>query len=147
MRFVALVFLVALCLCGCTSQSFSGGKIVEGTDISVGIALPASEGTWQIELFNYLSGFRFGFAKDTKVECVYTMKAVTSFAGIYDNTTEKTVHAILTPTVAEEADGMTETTDTGDGGADGNDGAADTPKSGGADDGSDDSKETAETNS
>lgn len=99
-----LLFLAVSFFAGCFSPKYEGGKIVEGTDISVGFALPVSEGTWQIDILNYLSGYRFSFREGAGIACEYEVKSTTSFAGIYSNTTHKKIRASLNPTVDEQLD-------------------------------------------
>ena len=101
--FCVLLFLMSLCV-GCFSPKYDGGKIVEGTDISVGFALPVSEGTWQIDVLNYLSGYRFSFREGAGITCEYEVVSTTSFAGVYSNTTKKKIRASLNPTVDEQLD-------------------------------------------
>lgn len=96
--------LIVAALTGCVSQNYSGGKLVEGTDTSIGLALPTSAGKWEVYFFNYLSGFRFGFTNNARLDCVYKVKITSSFCGVYDNTTEKEVHAVLEPTVDEQTE-------------------------------------------
>ena len=104
--FKSAFFLVALSAIvqGCFTPRYSGGKIVEGTDIAVGFALPVSEGTWQIDILNYLSGYRFSFSEGAEVSCEYSMTNTTSFAGIYESTTVKTFRTDLNPTIDESLD-------------------------------------------
>lgn len=131
MNFKAFALLACLLafVTGCKTETFSGGKIVEGTDISVGVALPSSVGNWQIDFFNYLSGFRFGFTNNARVECEYKVVSTTTFCGVYENKTEKDIRAVLEPTVDEQTDegsgGQTETADCNppaDGAGDGTEG-------------------------
>lgn len=90
---VALPFLVIGCV------SYKGGKITEGTDIAVGMSIPQSGGTFQVDALNLVTGFRFLFAEDAGVKCVYTVTNTVSAFGIYTSTTVKSVDIELTPTV------------------------------------------------
>lgn len=106
----------AALMLGCIHPKYGGGKLVEGTDIAVGFALPVSDGTWQIDILNYLSGYRFSFAENAGIKCEYSMTNTTSFAGIYESTTVKHIHAVLNPTVDEPLDKTeTKTEDDSDG--------------------------------
>ena len=94
--------LIVVALTGCVSQNYSGGNLVEGADISAGLVLPTSAGKWEVDFFNYLSGFRFGFTNNARLDCVYMVKSTSSFCGVYENATEKEIHAVLVPTVDEQ---------------------------------------------
>lgn len=97
---IAAIAAIAL-FAGCTN--YSGGKIVEGTDIAVGMAIPQSGGTLQIDALNFLTGFRFLFAERSGVECHYCVTNTVRAFGIYESHTVKSIDIALTPTV-EEAD-------------------------------------------
>lgn len=101
---VAFAALISILLAGCFTPKYGGGKIVDGMDIAVGFALPVSDGTWQIDLLNYLSGYRFSFQEGSAVACEYEFKSTTSFCGIYENTTVKKIKVGLNPKVDEPLD-------------------------------------------
>jgi hypothetical protein len=87
---------------GCAT--YNGGKIVEGTDIAVGMAIPQSGGTLQVDALNFLTGFRFLFADRSGVECHYTVTNSVSAFGVYESHTVKSISIALTPTVEEAED-------------------------------------------
>jgi len=99
LSFALLLSLVIYACSGCTN--YKGGKIVEGTDVAAGMSIPQSGGTLQIDALNFLTGFRFLFAENAGVKCIYcTTNTVTAF-GMYSSTTVKRIEIELTPTIDE----------------------------------------------
>lgn len=101
MRRLATVVLAALCT---ACSTYKGGKVVEGTDIAAGMSIPQSGGTFQIDALNFLTGFRFMFAENAGVKCVYTTTNSVSAFGVYSSATAKRIEIELTPTVDEAED-------------------------------------------
>jgi len=97
-----LAVLMAVLCTACTS--YKGGKIVEGTDISAGMSIPQSGGTFQIDALNFLTGFRFLFCDNAGVKCVYSVTNSVSAFGVLSSSTAKRIEIDLTPTV-DEAEG------------------------------------------
>lgn len=81
---VLAALFTALMLFGCAS--YKGAKVTEGVDFSAGIDLPASEGAAQLSFVNYLSGFRFGVAENSGMECEFASSNRFSFAfGLWES--------------------------------------------------------------
>lgn len=91
-----LVSAVVAILCGCCM--YRGAKVTEGTDFSAGISIPNTEGVAEVSLVNYLSGFRFGAAEHSCVECEYYGTNYISFAwGLYESRSFKHFKANVEP--------------------------------------------------
>lgn len=90
----AIVIAVSACLGGCV---YKGAKVVEGTDLAVGMELPGSEGTAQLNVLNYLSGFRLGVDRNASMTVKYTVAESNSWFGVIDTHVVKTVDASVTP--------------------------------------------------
>lgn len=85
-----------LLLYGCCT--YKGAKVTEGTDFSAGISLPGTEGVAEVSFVNYLSGFRFGAAEHSCVECEYYGTNFFSFAwGLYESRSFKHFKANVEP--------------------------------------------------
>lgn len=103
-RFLSRVCLAALCaaallgtlmlLSGCV---YRGAKVVEGTDLAVGLSVPATDGAADLTVFNYLSGFRLGVAKDAEMTVKYSSAETNSWFGVCTTRSAKTVEATVTP--------------------------------------------------
>ncbi len=93
---VAMAGLIALAslLSGCV---YRGAKIVEGTDLAVGINVPSTEGTLQLQLLNYLSGFRLGVAENAALKMTYTTAESNDYFGVIHTRTTKQVSATVEP--------------------------------------------------
>ena len=93
---LALVAALALALicCGCV---YRGAKITEGTDLAVGINVPSAEGALQLQLLNYLSGFRLGVAENAALTLRYTCATTNSYFGVVRSETVKSIDATVSP--------------------------------------------------
>lgn len=101
MKKLLLLACACACVCGCTH--YKGGKITEGTDLSVGMNIPSTEGALQFDFLNYLSGFRLAVADNAGLKMKYTCDEETSYAGVVTNTKHKTIEAEIDPKQAEQA--------------------------------------------
>lgn len=93
-----VIAIAILALSGCV---YKGAKVVEGTDLAVGMELPGSDGVAQLNVLNYLSGFRLGIAKNAALKMEYTVAESNSYFGVIHTTTRKTIEAKVDP--CEEA--------------------------------------------
>ena len=91
---LGLVSLFSL-LSGCV---YRGAKIIEGTDLAVGLNIPSTDGALQFQLLNYLSGFRLAVAENAALEMTYTTAETNDYFGIITTRVSKTVSATVSPT-------------------------------------------------
>jgi len=96
----SLLSFFALCLCGCV---YKGAKVVEGTDLAIGLNVPMSEGCLQLQALNYLNGFRLGVDRNANLALKYTVAETNSYLGVVTTRTYKTFDAAVEP-VAELPD-------------------------------------------
>lgn len=88
----------ALAFCAiCGGCVYKGAKVVEGTDLAVGLSIPGTDGAADLTVLNYLSGFRLGVAKDAALTVKYTTCETNSWFGVCETRTAKTVEASVTP--------------------------------------------------
>ena len=99
---IALVLLVAaaISLSGC---AYKGAKVVEGTDLAVGLNVPMTEGTMQLQLLNYLSGFRLGVDRNANMSVKYTTEETNSYFGVVSLMVRKTVETTVEPVADPDA--------------------------------------------
>lgn len=95
----ALAILSLAFACGCV---YKGAKVVEGTDLTVGMELPGSDGVAQLNVINYLSGFRLGVSKNAELEMAYTVAETNDFLGCIHTRTYKAIKAKVYPTEGAE---------------------------------------------
>jgi len=100
-----LVLVVALAaafaLSGCV---YRGAKVTEGTDLSVGVNVPGSDGTLQFDVMNYLTGFRIGVAENAALKVKYNVAETNDyFWGMITIRSSKDVDAKVEPCETTEA--------------------------------------------
>ena len=105
MRVVALLAFSALCG-GCV---YKGAKVTEGTDLAVGINMPMSEGTLQLQVLNYLSGFRVGVDRNAIMTIKYTVAETNDYLGCIHTRMHKTADVTVQPCETSHADGTADT--------------------------------------
>lgn len=93
-KILIILALASVFAGGC---SYKGAKVVEGTDLAVGINVPVSEGAAQFQLMNYLSGFRLGVDRNAILEVKYTVSESNSYFGVIQTGTSKSVDAKVEP--------------------------------------------------
>ena len=86
--------LLAGVLTGCI---YKGAKVVEGTDLAVGFTVPQADGVAQLDVLNYLSGFRLGVAENAAMTVKYTVAETNSYFGCITTRTMKSIDATVEP--------------------------------------------------
>lgn len=92
-----ILAITALCTLFGSGCAYKGAKVVEGTDLAVGINFPAAEGVAQLQLLNYLSGFRLGVDRNAIMRVKYTTAETNSYFGCITTRSAKTVDAEVEP--------------------------------------------------
>ena len=85
---------LAASMTGCL---YRGCKVVEGTDIAIGLSVPGTEETLQINALNYLSGFRLGIAENAALTLRYSCATTNSYFGVIHSETVKSIDATVSP--------------------------------------------------
>jgi hypothetical protein len=93
-KILTILALASVFAGGC---SYKGVKVVEGTDLIVGINVPVSEGSAQFQLMNYLSGFRLGVDRNAKLKVKYIVAETNTYFGVIQTSTSKSVDAKVEP--------------------------------------------------
>ena len=93
---LALVAALSLMMM-CGGCLYKGAKVVEGTDIAVGLSVPGTEETLQINALNYLSGFRLGVAENAALTLRYTCATTNTYFGVVHSETVKSIDATVSP--------------------------------------------------
>ena len=99
---LALVAALSLMMM-CGGCLYKGAKITEGTDIAVGLTVPGSEETVQLNALNYLSGFRLGIAENAALTLRYSCATTNSYFGVVHSETVKSIDATVSPCEANAA--------------------------------------------
>ena len=97
MTLLASLALLVCVICLGSGCVYKGVKLTEGTDLAVGLNVPTTEGALQLQVLNYLSGFRLGVAENARLEVEYSSIATNSYFGIVTTETQKHVKATVEP--------------------------------------------------
>ncbi len=69
---------LALALCG--GCVYKGGKVVDGTNLAIGIAVPGTE--WTVNALDYVSGVRVAGQTDTYITVTHSVAETNSYFGV-----------------------------------------------------------------
>ena len=94
MKKLIVAAVLALAASGCV---YKGAKVTEGTDLSIGLSVPGTDGVAQLSILNYLSGFRLGVAKDAQLWLNYTVAETNNYFGVVETRSVKRVKAKVVP--------------------------------------------------
>ena len=110
MRLITFAAAFAL-LAGCVVDD--GAKVVEGTDLTLGMSLPYSEGSETMAVINYLTGFRLNVAENSRCEMVYRCAETNDYLwGAATTRIQKYIKAKVEPCEADQTEeGAAETPD------------------------------------
>lgn len=86
--------LMAFFMSGCV---YRGAKVVEGTDLAVGLDVPGTDGALQLDLLNWLSGFRLAVADNARLSMEYSCAETNSYFGAITTRSAKRVKATVEP--------------------------------------------------
>ena len=92
----ASIMLVA----GCSSLG-DGAKVVEGTDLTLGVSLPYADAGDAMTVINYLTGFRLTVDETSRCKLKYTCCETNDYFGIVHTRINKSIEADIEPTVEE----------------------------------------------
>ena len=75
---VAFFSICALFFSGCAT--YDGGKVVDGTNIIIGIHVPGTD--WNISVLDYVGGVKVGGDEDTSVEVTHEVVETNDYFGV-----------------------------------------------------------------
>ena len=85
-----------LCLALCAGCAYKGGKVVDGTNLAIGMTIPGTE--WQINVLDYVGGIRVAGNDQTSI-CVSNEVAETnSYFGVVKTRRHSKMTATIEPT-------------------------------------------------
>ena len=91
---IALACALALACAGCV---YRGAKLTEGTDLTLGVSIPGTEGMAEAAVVNWLSGFRLAIAEGAELDVKYTVAETNDYLGCITTRTYKHIEAQVTP--------------------------------------------------
>lgn len=93
--------LAALLLFGGCAGMGDGAKVIEGTDLTLGVQFPYADCD-TMAVVNYLTGFRVTVAENARARVKYTCAETNDYLGMVTTRTWKTIDATVTPTVEDD---------------------------------------------
>ena len=99
--FTLALFAIVIFGAGCSSLCGDGAKVVEGTDLTLGVSLPYSEASDAMTLINYLTGFRLTVDETSRCKLKYTCCETNDYFGMVTTRIAKSIEADIEPTIDE----------------------------------------------
>lgn len=102
---LALLAILGLCalafapVAGCAS--YKGGKVVDGTNLAVGMRLPGTE--WTLNVLDYVGGMRVAANEGCTISVTNSVAETNSYFGVVTTSRSSTLHATISPGPALEA--------------------------------------------
>ncbi len=89
-----ILFVVLLCaaLCGCV---YKGGKIVDGTNLAIGMKIPGTE--WNVSLLDYVGGVRVAGQDSTHITVRHEVSETNSYFGVVETRRASRLTADIEP--------------------------------------------------
>ena len=101
MKVIAEGAITALCMfvAGC---AYKGGKIIDGTNIEIGISIPGAEG-WTINALSYTAGLRVCGNDNTKIVVSNDVYETNTYFGVVRTDRHTNMNAMIVPMEDEDA--------------------------------------------
>lgn len=103
---VAFLAMLVLALCGCAA--YRGGKVVDGTNLEIGISIPGTEWTWTINALAYTGGLKVCGDQWTEMLVTNKVSETNSYFGVVktNRSTEMTARIIPKCIVVNDTNGV-----------------------------------------
>lgn len=95
---LAAVFVV-LAAAGCTS--YKGGKVVDGTNLAIGMTVPGTE--WQINVLDYVGGMRVAGNEGCAISVTNEVCEMNTYFGVVETRRHTKLTAAIEPTTANDS--------------------------------------------
>lgn len=90
------LFTIALALlAGCSS--YKGGRVVDGTNLEIGIAVPGTDGMLTIDALSYTAGLKVCGADKTIINVTNFVSETNSYFGVVKTQRNSRMSAIIIP--------------------------------------------------
>jgi len=100
--FAALGLIAVLFVCslfgGCAT-SYKGGKVVDGTNLEIGMTVPGTQ--WTINFLSFTGGMKVGANDGARLEVTNEVWETNSFFGVVTTSRHTRTNASVEPTIAE----------------------------------------------
>ena len=85
-----------LCLALCVGCAYKGGKVVDGTNLAIGMTIPGTE--WQINALDYIGGLRVAGNDQTSICVSNEVIETNSYFGVVKTCRHSKMTATIEPT-------------------------------------------------
>ena len=90
-----LLTLALALLAGCST--YKGGRVVDGTNLEIGLAIPGTEGMLTIDALSYTAGLKVCGADKTVISVTNFVSETNSYFGVVKTQRESWMAATITP--------------------------------------------------
>ena len=94
-RTAAAVAFAALLLAGCTS--YEGGKVVDGTNLEIGLSVPGTDGTMTINALAYTGGLKVCGNDKTHIVVSNEVVETNSYFGLVETHRHTKMSSVIKP--------------------------------------------------
>lgn len=91
--------IIALALVALTGCAYKGGKVVDGTNLEIGIAIPGTE--WSVNALSYTGGMRVCGNNATIITVTNKVVETNSYLGVVKTERDTELVATITPVEKE----------------------------------------------
>lgn len=99
----SLAILAALACAALGGCAYKGGKVVDGTNVEIGIAIPGTE--WTINALSYTGGMRVCGNNATVIAVTNRVTETNSYFGVVKTSRDTELSATITPVETEAEEG------------------------------------------
>lgn len=94
---IAVLFSCSL-FSGCAT-SYKGGKVVDGTNLEIGMTVPGTQ--WTINFLSFTGGMKVGANDGARLEVTNEVWETNSYFGVISTSRHTRTNAAIEPTIAE----------------------------------------------
>lgn len=89
---LAVSILLCMALAGCV---YKGGKIVDGTNLAIGMKIPGTE--WNVSVLDYIGGIRVAGQDSTRITVTHDVAETNIYLGVFTTSRRSTMTADIEP--------------------------------------------------
>ena len=94
-KILSTAFLCALLCAGC---AYRGGKVVDGTNLAIGLRVPGTD--WSLAVLDYVGGVRVAGQDATRIAVSHSVAETNDYFGVVTTRRASTLRAEIEPLAA-----------------------------------------------